>query len=50
MVCGRRRGFLRRVIPEFHERRSRDRGEVEIGSGSQEFEQFVRALPVGRPG
>jgi hypothetical protein len=29
MVCGRRRGLLRHVIPEFHERRSRNRGEVE---------------------
>jgi hypothetical protein len=38
MVCGRRRGLLRHLIPEFHERRPRNRGEVEIRCGSQEFE------------
>jgi len=38
MVCGRCRGLLRHLIPEFYERRPRNRGEVEIRCGSEELE------------
>jgi len=41
VVCGCRRGVLRHLIPEFHERRPRNRGEVEIRCGSQESNLFV---------